>query len=209
MINISYTMFESMAIYPGNPEYSIRRVQSVENGDSATVSEVVFGTHTGTHIDAPSHIIPGGKTIDDIPLEKMNGKARVLDVTGFSDIDPSALSTYDIEADDIILLKTDNSLKWNCDRILDDYVTLTYDGADYLVSKGIKLVGIDYLTVERPRSRRENGRSVHRCLLEKEVLICEGLKLRNVQGGEYMFRCLPLSIHGADGCPVRAVLEKL
>ena len=137
MIDISYPMTEGMAIYPRNPGYSIRCVQSVDMGDSATISEVLFGTHTGTHIDAPAHFVKGGRTIDDIPLDSMNGIAKILDVTGFSDIDQDILNDYDIKTNDIILLRTDNSLTWECDRILEDYVTLTYDGAEFLAERRV------------------------------------------------------------------------
>lgn len=207
MMDISYPMMGDMAIYPGNPGDGIRRVQSVEAGDSATVAEVVFGTHTGTHIDVPCHVIDGGEPVDKIALDRMNGRARVIDLTGHADIDASLLEKYSIEEESIVLLKTDNSLIWHCDRILDSYVTLTYDGAGYIADHGVSLVGIDYLTIERPRGRREADRSVHKLLMRRGVLICKGLNLKDVQEGEYTFHCLPLKICGADGCPVRVVLE--
>lgn len=208
MIDVSYPIQKNMATYPGNPAFSIRRIQSIADGDGADVSEVTLGTHTGTHIDAPSHFIEGGETLDEIALDRMNGKAKVFDVTGYENIDVSFLERKDICSGDIVLFKTDNSLNWACDTILDDYVTLTYEGAEYLANHGIKLVGIDYLTIERPRGKRTTGKSVHWSLLGEGILICEGLRLREVTEGQYIFRCLPLNIVGADGCPVRAVLEK-
>ena len=207
MIDISYLINENMAIYPNNPAFSLRYVQSISAGDTATVSELFLGTHTGTHIDAPAHFIEGGEAVDEIALERMNGKARVLDLTGYSEIDAFLLGRYVMGSGGIVLIKTNNSLIWNCDRILDDYATLTYDGAEYIAEQGVSLVGIDYLTIERPRNKREDGKSVHKTLLGNGVLICEGLNLKDVQEGEYVFRCLPLNIFGADGCPVRAVLE--
>lgn len=204
-IDISYPMYTGMVIYPGNPDFRIERVHEIDEGGS-TVSRVIFGTHTGTHIDAPSHFIPGGTTIDKIPLERMNGKAKVFDVTGFDEIDIKLLDGTDIQKDDILLFRTDNSLRWSCDRILDKYVTLTYDAADYLTQCGIRLVGIDYLTIERPRCDRVEGRSIHKTLLEKNILICEALNLKDVFEGEYTFYCIPLNILNADGCPVRCVI---
>ena len=205
--DISYMISSDMAVYPGNPFFRMNEIQSIKAGDSANVSEIILGTHTGTHIDAPSHFIDGGMTIDEIPLDRMNGKAKVIDVTGHGDIDKGFLSGCGIEADDILLFKTDTSLRWNCDSILGEYPTLTYEAAEYLAKKKIKMVGIDYLTIERPRGKREDGRSVHKSLLGQGVLICEALNLRDVVPGEYVFYCLPLKLNGADGCPVRAVLE--
>ena len=207
-IDISYPLSTEMAIYPGNPYFEMKKVQDIEAGDAATVSRLVMGSHTGTHIDAPSHFIKGGKTIDQIPLEQMNGRAKVLDLTGYTDIDAPALRERGIGNGDIVLLKTDNSYSWHCDRILEDYVTLTYDAAELLARIEVKLVGIDYLTVERPRKKREQRKSVHEILLGSDILICEALNLKDVPEGEYGFYCLPLKIEGADGCPVRIVIER-
>lgn len=209
MIDISYPIKKNMAIYPGNPSFSIRRVQALEAGDGADVSEIVIGTHTGTHIDTPAHFIEGGETMDKITLDRMNGKAKIYDVTGHDDIDEDMLEKADICNGDIVLFKTDNSDYWECDTILENYVTLTYDGAEYLARLGVKLIGIDYLTIERPRDKRIQGKSIHKTLLENGIIICEGLRLKEVSASQYVFRCLPLNIIGADGCPVRAVLDEI
>ncbi len=206
-IDISYPIDCTMAIYPGNPMVYTERVQSIDKGDSANVTLITIGSHTGTHIDAQVHFVQGGETIDQIPLERTMGKARVIDATNRIEIDADYLTTLSIQKDEIILFKTDNSLCWECDRILDDYVTLSYEAADYLADCSIKLVGIDYLSIERPRNKRISGKSVHKSLLEKNILICEALKLKDVCDGEYEFYCMPLNIRGADGCPVRCVLK--
>ncbi|MCR5688353.1 MAG: cyclase family protein [Lachnospiraceae bacterium] len=205
--DISYPMSSKMAIYPNNPAFTVKRVSDTDKGDAANVSEIIMGSHTGTHIDAPVHFMPEGESLDAVDLGRMNGRAKVFDVTGYSEIGRDLLESRVIREDDIVLFKTDNSLNWECDSILSDYVTLTYDAADHLAGQGVKLVGIDYLTVERPRSKREPERSVHRSLLGNGILIAEGLKLRDVQEGEYEFFCLPLNIKGLDGCPVRCVLR--
>lgn len=209
IIDISWPLVPGMAIYPGNPDFKTEPVQDIRNGDSANVSRIVMGSHTGTHIDAPSHFIPGGATLDQIPLERMNGRAKVLDATGHGDIGVDLLSGAGLERGDIVLFRTDNSLAWACDSIPDDYVTLTYEAADYIAGAGVKLVGIDYLTIERPKSKRIPGKSVHKTLLGSGILICEGLRLKDVSPGEYEFRCLPLNIIGLDGCPARCVLEEV
>lgn len=208
-IDISYPIDNDIAIYPGNPAFDLERVQDIDCGDSVRISMISMGSHTGTHIDAPSHFIENGENLDTIPLERMNGKATVVDATNISDIDVELLQSIDIDRDSILLFKTNNSVVWECDSILNDYVTLTYEAADYLAEKKIKLVGIDYLTVERPRSKRIEGKSVHRSLLGNEILICEALKLKDISAGEYEFICLPLKIRGTDGSPVRCVLRNI
>lgn len=207
-IDISYPIDENIAIYPGNPTFHMERVQDIEKGDSSNVSAITMGSHTGTHIDAPAHFIKGGAKVDEIPLDYMNGKAKVIDATRRKSINLDLLQGVDIEHDAILLFKTDNSFNWSCDSILDDYVTLTYEAAAYLVSlEKIKLIGIDYLTIERPPKRRADGKSIHRILLSNGILISEALCLKNVSAGDYEFFCFPLRLTGADGCPVRCGLK--
>ena len=205
-IDISYAIEESISVYPNNPGFRLKRTRDIDKGDSSRVSEIVMGSHTGTHIDAPSHFICNGKSLDQISLDRMNGRAKVVDATGTGEIDTAFLKSISIEPDDILLFKTDNSLNWSCDRILEECVTLTYDAADYLVSTKVKLIGIDYLTIEMPKKKRIVGRSIHKSLLGSDILVCEALRLKDVVSGIYNFVCMPLSIKGIDGCPVRCVI---
>ncbi len=205
-IDISFPYYEGMAIYPGNPPYQRTVAQDVAQGDTATVSQIQMGTHTGTHIDAPLHVFADGKSIDQIPLERMNGRAKLLDLQGLKEISPERLKVEKLCKDDIVLMKTDNIERFQGTQVLSDYVTLTYDAAEYLVEVGIKMVGVDYMTIERPRGKRIDGMSVHRILLGKEIVIAEGLDLRSVAAGEYELFCFPLCINGADGAPAKAVL---
>lgn len=207
-IEISYPINSNIAIYPGNPEFKLERELSIEKGDSTNVSLIRIGSHTGTHIDAPNHIFTDGPSLDLIPLERMNGRAKVFDVSGYKEINYTILKDFNIELDDIVLFRTDNSLKWSCDGVLDDYVTLTYESADYLAEKRIKMIGIDYMTIERPRAKREIGKSIHKKLLSNNVLILESLNLKNICIGEYELFCLPPLIEGLDGCTVRVVLQQ-
>lgn len=208
-IDISYPYYEGMAIYPGNPGFSMEDYYNISKGDSCNISEIRMGTHTGTHIDAPTHFIQNGKSVDRIPLEVMNGKTKVLDFTGIADIDTDNLRQSINEPDSIILFKTDNSSHFKDKNVLDEFVTLTYEAADYLAEIGIRMIGIDYMTVERPRTKREAGKSVHNSLLKNDIVILESINLEGVDEGQYILHCFPLSIVGADGSPVRAVLEML
>ncbi len=208
LIDVSYPYTDFMAVYPNNPKFSIQRVQNLEKGDSANVSLITIGTHTGTHIDAPSHFVSGGKTIDQISLEALNGTAKLLDLRGNDEITKKLLSHYDIVSGDIVILKTDNSNVFHGEAVLKDYVTLDYEAAEYLAEKNIKMICIDYMTIERPRAKRVAGRSIHNILLSKEVLIAEMLDLTQVVEGIYQVYCFPINIAGADGAPARVVLFK-
>lgn len=205
-IDVSFPYYEGMAIYPGNPTYQREVVQDVSLGDSATVSKITMGTHTGTHIDAPLHVFKNGKSVDQILLERMNGRAKLLDLRGLQDITVGRLKAEKLCADDIVLLKTDNTERFQGTQVLSDYVTLTYEAAEYLVEIGIKMVGIDYMTIERPRGKRIEGMSVHRILLGADIVIVEGLDLRSITAEEYELFCFPQCLKGADGAPTRVVL---
>lgn len=205
--DISFPYSSTMAIYPNNPNFSIQRVQDLEKGDSANVSLISMGSHTGTHIDAPAHFIAGGKTVDQLELEAMNGTAKVFDVRGNREITKKLLSRYEINEGDIVIFKTDNSETFRGDVVLTDYVTLDYDAAEYLVEKKVKMVGIDYMTIERPKTKRVPGQSIHTILLSQEVLIAETLDLSKVEEGRYLLYCFPLNIIGADGVPVRMAVS--
>lgn len=209
LTDISFPYNDLMAIYPNNPGFSIRRVQNMDKGDGANVSEVSMGSHTGTHIDAPAHFIAGGKTIDQLPLETMNGIAKVFDVRGNEEITKTLLGRYEIHAGDIVIFKTDNSEVFRGDAVLTDYVTLDYEAAAYLAARGVKLVGIDYMTIERPRAKRIPGQSVHTILLSHEVLIVETLDLSKLEEGSYQMYCFPINIIGADGVPVRVAVSEI
>ena len=207
-IDVSFPYYEGMAIYPGNPGYQRKVVQDVLRGDSATVSQFTMGTHTGTHIDAPLHAFKNGKSVDQIPLERMNGRARLLDLRGMNEITVERLRTENLCENDIVLLKTDNTERFQGAHVLSDYTTLTYNAAEYLVDIGIKMVGIDYMTIERPRGKRIDGKSIHRTLLGADIVIAEGLNLQSVNEDVYEMICLPMYLQGADGAPARVMVGK-
>lgn len=207
-IDISFPLNDAIAIYPNNPSYSINRVSTITDDKGSNVSEVKLGTHTGTHIDAPLHFVENGMSVDEIPLERINGRAKVVTITDQMEISINELKKREIEKDDIIIFKTSNSDVYRGEVILQNYVTLNYEAAEYLVDRGVSAVGIDYLTIERPRELRAEGKSIHKILLDKSIFIIEGLDLRMVQEEIYELFCFPLKLMYADGCPVRVVLSK-
>jgi arylformamidase len=202
--DISVPIRSGGLVYPGNPEIDIALQQAIAKGASANVSTIRFGSHTGTHADASRHFFDDGQTVDKIPLDRLIGPALLL---GFSDevrsVGAAELREHDLKNHKRILLRTRNSALLSRKEFVNDYTYLAPDGAQYLVDKGVELVGIDYLSIEQFHSGHHR---THRTLLERSVVIVEGLDLSVPPSGEYQFICLPLRIEGCDGAPARAVL---
>jgi arylformamidase len=202
--DISVPIRSGGLVYPGNPEIEIALQQAVAKGAGANVSSIRFGSHTGTHADAARHFFDDGQTVDKIPLERLIGPALLL---SFADdvrsVGAAELRAHDIKGRTRILLRTRNSAFLSRNEFVKDYTYLAPDGAQYLVDHGVELVGIDYLSIEQFHSGHH---LTHRTLLERSVVIVEGLDLSVPPPGEYQFICLPLRIEGCDGAPTRAVL---
>lgn len=203
--DVSVPIRDGGLTYPGNPEIHISLQQSVALGAGANVSNVSFGSHTGTHVDAERHFFDDGQGVDQIPLETLMGPAAVLEYGS----EVTAVRRADLEGQDLagverVLLKTRNSAYLTQDPAFHkDYTYLAPDGAEYLVSLGVKLVGIDYLSIEQFHSGHHR---THLTLLGAHVVIVEGLNLADVPAGRYNLYCLPIKIAGCDGAPARAVL---
>jgi len=202
--DISVPIRSGGLVYPGNPEIDISLQQAVAKGAGANVSTIRFGSHTGTHADAARHFFDDGQTVDRIPLERLIGPALLL---SFSDdvrsVGAADLRAHDIKGQTRLLLRTRNSAFLSQKDFVKDYTYLAPDGAQYLVDQGVELVGIDYLSIEQFHSGHH---LTHRTLLERSVVIVEGLDLSVPPPGQYQFICLPLRIEGCDGAPARAVL---
>jgi arylformamidase len=202
--DISVPIRSGGLVYPGNPEIDIELQQAIAKGAGANVSNVRFGSHTGTHADAAKHFFDDGQTVDKIPLERLIGPALLLK---FPDqvraIGQAELRATDLRGHTRILLGTRNSALLSRPEFVPDYTFLAPDGAEYLVDQGVELVGIDYLSIEQFHSGHHR---THRTLLERSVVIVEGLDFSVPEPGEYQFICLPLRIEGCDGAPARAVL---
>ena len=191
-------------IYPGNPEISLEPQQSISKGAGANVSLVSFGSHTGTHVDAAKHFFDDGQTVDDIPLDVLIGPALLIAVdASLMSVTSSDLAEHDIDGHTRVLIRTRNSGFIREPDFVRDYTFLAPDGAQYLVDKGVTLVGVDYLSIEQFHSGHHR---THRTLLENSVVIVEGLDLSEPPLGVYEFVCLPLRLDGLDGAPARAVL---
>jgi arylformamidase len=203
--DISVPVRDGGLVYPGNPEIHIGLQQSVALGAGANVSQVAFGSHTGTHVDAERHFFDDGRTVDQIPLETLIGAARVLEYgPETTSVTRADLESHDLTGVERVLLKTRNSDYLTQDPDFHpDYTYLAPDGAEYLVELGVKLVGIDYLSIEQFHSGHHR---THLTLLGAKVVIVEGLNLAGIAPGRYDFYCLPVKLAGCDGAPARAVL---
>lgn len=191
-------------IYPGNPEIRFRSHSSIERGDRSNVTALALGSHSGTHVDAPSHFLPGGSPVDRIPLDRLIGPAAVLDLpVELASVGAADLARHDLRGHRRVLLRTRNSAAAAGTRFTSDYCALTADGAEYLIDRGVELVGIDALSIEPFGSA---DFAVHHLLLGRGVVIVEGLDLSSISAGVYQLVCLPLRLQGLDGAPARAVL---
>jgi arylformamidase len=200
--DISVAICEDLPVFPGDPAVRIEPVTRLASGDAANVSRISMSTHSGTHLDPPSHFNDHGISVDRIPLPLLIGPALVVGLPGVTDITSAVLDRLPILGEERILLKTANSKLWSKREFCGDYSALTPDGARFLVESGVKLVGIEYLSIER----FDGDGEVHRILLDNGVAILEGLNLAGVAAGRYELLCLPLKIAGGDGAPARALL---
>ncbi len=205
LLDVSVPLAAGMPAYPGNPEFELQPVKRVAEGASSNVSRLVMGTHTGTHVDAPKHFFDDGAGVDRLALDLLIGRARVIGIGRRGGIGAGDLSHAGLREDVRVLLRTPNSALWQGGGFREDYTHLTEDGARYLVAQGVKVVGIDYLSVEQ---FKKPGAPAHRALLSEGVVIIEGLNLAEAEPGMYDMVCLPLRIAGADGAPARVVLKR-
>lgn len=202
--DITVPLSPDLPVYPGDPAIAFTPLTRVARGDTANVTHITMTTHSGTHLDVPSHCRDDGATVDHLPLSLLMGKARVLDIRGERAIGRRELSRLPVRGEERLLLRTDNSLFWESSDFQDDFAHLTEEGAAYLIEAGVRLVGIDYLSIEGI----DSGITVHRRLLDAGCVIVEGLNLAGVEPGEYELICLPLKIAGGDGAPARAILRR-
>ncbi|MEO6864694.1 MAG: cyclase family protein [Gemmatimonadaceae bacterium] len=203
--DVSVQIRDGGLVYPGNPEIRISLQQSIALGAGANVSSVAFGSHTGTHVDAERHFFDNGLTVDQIPLETLMGPATVLEYgPGTTSVTRADLEGHNLSGVERVLLKTRNSSYLTQDPVFHpDFTYLAPEGAEYLVQLGVKLVGIDYLSIEQFHSGHH---LTHLTLLGAKVVIVEGLNLIDVPAGKYDLYCLPIKLAGCDGAPARAVL---
>ena len=201
--DVTVPLVPGLPVYPGDPPFELEPLQRLGSAPFS-LSRMSLATHTGTHVDAPAHFLPGGATIDSLPLEILLGKARVVEIPARERIDRADLEPRDLRDDLRILLKTRMSGQMLKPGFQEDHLYLSGDAAAYLAQAGLKLVGFDYLSVDRYGAP---DYPAHHALLEAGVVIVEGLDLSEVEPGEYDMACLPLRVAGGDGSPARVILR--
>ena len=206
-IDISVPLHDAMVHWPDDPPVSIKRVQEMEHGDTANLSIITMGAHTGTHMDAPAHFIQQGEGVDKMPLDTTIGRARVIDINDPESIKPEELLSHQIRRGERILFKTRNSsYVWRNDEFAEDFVFISDEAARFLAESCVRTVGVDYLSVG---SFKRGGSHVHKILLGAGIWIIEGLDLSQVSAGNYELICLPLKLKEGDGAPARAILRRI
>jgi arylformamidase len=202
-IDISLPITPEMPVWPGDPRPTLELMATLEH-DGVQLSRLTLGTHTGTHLDAPRHFIPGGRTVDQLDLRALIGPCRVIDVVQCgTQITAAQLRACQLEPGMRLLLKTANAWQPPVPTFQPDFVALAPSAADYLCALGVRLVGVDGPSVD---AWTATDFPCHKRLLSADILILENLVLRHVEPGIYDLIAIPLNLVGADGCPVRALL---
>jgi len=206
LYDVSLTIEPGMLVWPKDTQVAIEPVASMASGATCNLSSIRLGSHTATHVDAPSHFIPGAGTVDNIPPHILVGPARLFQLGEVRQIDRQLLQALDLQGVTRVLFGTGNSALLHDSQFRTSYAGISGEAARYLVEAGVGLVGVDYLSVEEYRAR---GHPTHTTLLEAGVVIVEGLDLAGVPAGDYELLCLPLKLKGVDGAPARVFLREL
>lgn len=206
-IDISMPLRTDVIGWPGDVPVEVARRASIGQGSDYNISMLVLSTHSGTHMDAPLHFIRDGRSIDMLDLDATVGPARVIEISDPESVKPAELERLDIRPGERLLFKTRNSGRpWPDLPFEEEYVFVSPEAAEYLVSRKVRCVGVDYLSV----GPLDMERSVptHTRLLEGGVWIIECLYLGEVAAGDYDLICLPLRVEGAEGAPARAIVRR-
>jgi arylformamidase len=193
IIDVSVPIRPGMITYPGDPTVELERVSAIVDGALANVSRLEFGVHTGTHVDAPLHFFDGAAATEELPLDALVGAVQVVGAETLA-----ADELRRLEPAERVLFKTANSELWERPEFSHDFLSLDGEAARVLLEHGVRLVGIDYLSI--------GDEEAHRVLLGAGVVTVEGLDLRGVEPGEYQLVCAPLKLVGSDGAPARVLL---
>jgi arylformamidase len=204
-IDVTVPLRSGMVHWPGDPEVRISRTLDLDAGDPCIVSHLDMSVHTATHVDAPMHYLPRGAPLDRMAPEVGIGRARVVEVRASREVAADELRHLRLRRGERVLLKSANSARcWKSETFVADYVHLGVDAARFVAERGVRLLGIDYLSVGGPG---QAGDEVHRILLRAGVWIVEGLDLSHVRAGAYDLICLPLRLAGGEGAPARVLLR--
>jgi len=203
--DVSVPIVTGMPVWPSDPPLKLTPQSHLSRDKTHTVhvTTIEMGSHTGTHIDAPYHFVEGGRRLESIPLDELVGPATVVQVVGVRSITRTHLESLPWDGVRRVLFKTDNSEHWNDGTFYESFVYLEPDAAEFLAQHGVRLVGIDYLSIDAYKSEKH---PTHFVLLPRNVVIIEGLNLSHVAPGQYQMVALPLNLQSGDGAPARVIL---
>jgi arylformamidase len=206
-IDVSMPLHNGMVHWPGDPAVRIKQTSDMARGGRCNLSALSMSAHTGTHMDAPFHFLPDGPKLDAMPIEATIGRGRVIEIRDPVSVKPQELGRHGIRKGERILFRTRNSTRCHeSDAFIKNFVYISTDAAQFLVERGVRTVGVDYLSVG---GYKRDSRETHTILLSAGIWIIEGMNLSRVRQGLYDLVCLPLRILNADGAPARAVLRKV
>ena len=200
LIDITRTLGSDSLCYPGDPDFEREEIA----GDGYTIARLAMGSHSGTHLDAPRHLFPDGRTLESYDMSRFVLPVEVVSCGMANELTPEHLAGVDVPEGGGVLFRTANSFLAR-DVPAEDYVTIRPDTAQLLIERGVSLVGIDYISPDRSDS---HDLPVHTILLRADVLILEDIDLSAVEPGRYRLSCLPLRVKNSDAAPCRAVLER-
>jgi arylformamidase len=206
LFDISIPVSPALPVWPSDPGILLERYRSISRGNASNDSRVACSVHSGTHVDAPAHFVENGATVEQLPLDILIGPVTVVELPEIDVITPDLIEAQRLPAKTKrLLFKTKTSELWDDPghQFNPDFVALSSESAGWIASKGIQLVGIDYLSIQLFRDAEP---LTHRVLLEAGIIIIEGLDLRDISPGVYHLICLPLKLVGSDGAPARAIL---
>ncbi len=203
IIDISQTLEDMMVYYPSLTKFELKWKRSYKSGDNGSLSEITMASHIGTHVDSSYHFIKNGRKLDEIDLEVFYGPVRVIEIPkDMNKVEAECLKEYG-ELSERILFKTKNSELLKQKNFVKDYVYIDKKAAEYIAERNVRLVGIDYFSVDKYKSP---DKETHKILLSKNIVLLEGINLNGISEGNYQLICFPLKIKGAEGAPCRAVL---
>jgi arylformamidase len=203
--DVTVPITNAMPVWPGDPPIQLQPKSHLSRDKSHTVklTAIEMSSHTGTHLDAPYHMVEGGRRLNEIPLEQLTGKVAVINMPAVRSVGRKELESLKWNGIERVLFKTENSKHWQDGKFYEDFVYLEPEAAEFLVERAVRLVGIDYLSIDKYKSEKH---PTHFVLLTRNVVVLEGLDLSRVPPGEYTLFALPLNLHEADGAPTRVIL---
>lgn len=204
-IDVSVPLFAGMVHWPGDPGFELSNPAAISKGDVCNLTAVAMSAHTGTHMDAPLHFVGDGEPMDALPFDAVVGDARVIAIEDEVAITPGELESHDLQRGERVIFKTRNSSRdWVNQPFDEDFIHISVDAAKFLVERGVRTVGVDYLSIG---GFKTGGVECHQIMLGAGIWVIEGLDLRKIEPGIYELVCLPLKLKGAEGSPARAIMR--